>query len=101
MADQRRRRMRPISRRSTVGPAASATASPICSVRGAMSSSELRCNIDPHQMLVVTECRNVALAIGVAVINRNRCITAQHVFDARVGRGNLVSSRLTEELVVL
>src|SRR5437879_1631461 len=93
--------MRPISRKSTVGccqPSATVLVASSCAEYG---WSELRCNIQSHQMFVVAEGGDVAVAGGVPVVSPNGTEAIQQIFDAGIRRGDAVLAQLSEEAVGL
>src|SRR3979409_2049222 len=93
--------MRPISRKSTVGCCQPSATVPEVSSCDGYGCSELRCNIQPHQIFVVAEGGDVAIAGGVPVIGRNGTEAIQQIFDAGIRRGDVVLARFSEEVVGL
>src|SRR5580704_13402028 len=98
----RRRRTRTISRRSNPpsGFAAELGDMPLCNGSNG-GKSELRCNIEAHLMLAVGIDRNIAVALGVAVPQRDRGVSIEQVPQLRVGGEDLVVARQAMEPVVL
>src|SRR3569833_3507203 len=62
--------------------------------------SEKRCNIDTDLVFVIDRARHVAVAVDVFVVERDRAIAAEEVFQPGGRRIDVVATVLTEELVV-
>src|SRR3569832_3015545 len=62
--------------------------------------SEMRCNIDTDLVFVIDRARHIAVAVYVFVVERDRAVAIEEVFQAG-GRGvDVVTPVLAEELVV-
>src|SRR6185312_5706820 len=62
--------------------------------------SEMRCNIDTDLVFVIDRTRHVTVAVHVLVVERDRAVAIEEVFQASSRGIDVVAPVLSEELVV-